>query len=67
MSARSAWVLTHRGYWGTFAWTDPRSWTANMVGRVAADAEADPSTETNARPVALADYERLLWESLGGA
>jgi alcohol dehydrogenase class IV len=41
--------------------------TANMIGRVAADAEADPSTETNARPVTRADYERLLRESLGGA
>src|SRR5947208_5236378 len=37
--------------------------TANMIGRIAADAEADPSTETNARPVMRAVYERLLRES----
>jgi 4-hydroxybutyrate dehydrogenase len=38
---------------------------ANVLPRIAADAEQDPATETNARPVTRADYEELLRASMG--
>jgi 4-hydroxybutyrate dehydrogenase len=36
-----------------------------VLPRIAEQAEADPATETNARPVTRADYEELLQASLG--
>jgi 4-hydroxybutyrate dehydrogenase len=38
--------------------------SADILTGIAADAEQDPSTETNARPAARADYERLLNEAM---
>ena len=38
--------------------------SADVLPRIAEHAEADPSTETNARPATRADYERLLDESM---
>jgi 4-hydroxybutyrate dehydrogenase len=38
---------------------------AEVLPRIAEDAEQDPSTETNARPAARADYEEMLRVSLG--
>jgi alcohol dehydrogenase class IV len=39
--------------------------TPEILPRIAADAEDDPSTETNARPATRADYQELLRASLG--
>jgi len=38
---------------------------ADVVPRIAAAAEQDPATETNARPATQADYEELLRSSMG--
>jgi alcohol dehydrogenase class IV len=40
--------------------------TADILPHVAEHAEADPSTETNARPATRADYLQLLQVSMGG-
>ena len=37
---------------------------ADVLRRIAAEAERDPATETNARPATLADYEDLLRSSM---
>jgi 4-hydroxybutyrate dehydrogenase len=37
----------------------------DVLPRIAADAEQDPATETNARPVTRVDYEELLRSSMG--
>jgi alcohol dehydrogenase class IV len=39
--------------------------SADVLPRIAAHAEQDPSTETNARPAGRADYEELLRASMG--
>jgi hypothetical protein len=38
---------------------------ADLLPRIAAEAERDPATETNARPATSADYEELLRSSMG--
>ncbi len=38
---------------------------AEVLPRIAAEAERDPATETNARPATRADYEELLRFSMG--
>ena len=37
---------------------------ADVLPRIAAEAERDPATETNARPATRADYEELLRSSM---
>jgi 4-hydroxybutyrate dehydrogenase len=36
-----------------------------VLPRIAEHAEQDPATETNARPATRADYEEMLWASMG--
>ena len=60
-----AWVAELNARLGLPAGLAAMGVPANVLPRIAADAEQDPATETNARPVTRADYEELLRASMG--
>jgi 4-hydroxybutyrate dehydrogenase len=60
-----AWVAELNARLGLPAGLAAMGVPASVLPRIAADAEQDPATETNARPVTRADYEELLRASMG--
>lgn len=60
-----AWVVELNARLGLPAGLAAMGVPASVLPRIAADAEQDPATETNARPVTRADYEELLRASMG--
>jgi 4-hydroxybutyrate dehydrogenase len=60
-----AWVAELNARLGLPAGLAAMGVPASVLPRIAADAEQDPATETNARPVTRADYEELLRTSMG--
>ena len=60
-----AWVAALNARLGLPAGLAAMGVPANVLPRIAADAERDPATETNARPATRADYEELLRASMG--
>ena len=60
-----AWVAELNARLGLPAGLAAMGVPASVLPRIAADAEQDPATETNARPVTRADYEKLLRASMG--
>ena len=60
-----AWVAELNARLGLPAGLAAMGVPASVMPRIAADAEQDPATETNARPVTRADYEELLRASMG--
>jgi len=60
-----AWVAELNARLGLPAGLAAMGVPASVLPRVAAAAEQDPATETNARPVTRADYEELLRASMG--
>jgi len=60
-----AWVTELNARLGLPAGLAAMGVPASVLPRIAADAEQDPATETNARPVTRADYEELLRASMG--
>jgi 4-hydroxybutyrate dehydrogenase len=61
----AGWVAALNARLGLPAGLSAMGVPADVLPRIAEHAEQDPSTETNARPAARADYERLLHESMG--
>src|SRR4051794_35555348 len=60
----AAWVTDLNGRLGLPRGLAAMGATADVIPRVAEDAEQDPSTETNPRPATRADYEVLLRASM---
>ena len=60
-----AWVAELNARLGLPAGLAAMGVPANVLPRIAANAQQDPATETNARPVTRADYEELLRASMG--
>ena len=60
-----AWVAELNARLGLPAGLAAMGVPASVLPRIAADAEQDPATETNARPVTRADDEELLRASMG--
>jgi 4-hydroxybutyrate dehydrogenase len=60
----AAWVAGLNARLGLPAGLAELGVTADLLPRIAAAAEQDPSTETNARPATRADYERLLDQAM---
>jgi len=60
-----AWVAELNARLGLPAGLAAMGVPASVLPRIAADAEQDPATETNARPVTRGDYEELLRASMG--
>jgi 4-hydroxybutyrate dehydrogenase len=60
-----AWVAELNAQLGLPAGLVAMGVPVDVLPRVAADAEQDPATETNARPVTRVDYEELLRSSMG--
>jgi 4-hydroxybutyrate dehydrogenase len=60
-----AWVAELNARLGLPAGLAAMGVPASVLPRIAADAEQDPATETNARPPTRADYEKLLRASMG--
>jgi 4-hydroxybutyrate dehydrogenase len=60
-----AWVAELNARLGLPAGLAAMGVPASVLPRIAADAEQDPATETNARSVTQADYEELLRASMG--
>ena len=60
-----AWVAELNARLGLPAGLAAMGVPASVLPRIAAAAEQDPATETNARPVTRADYEELLRASMG--